>query len=651
MNIRKASLIIFAVTFVAYFNTLNGFFISDDFGFLNFLVKQDIKVMFLDNLPFKGGYFIRPMGNLLWWFDYLLWGLNPVGYHITNSIIHGLNSLLVCLLAFYILKDETASIFAGILFALHPIHAEVVTWITARYDLACTLFYLLALFTFCLYAYKRHKLYIYLIAIISYPLALLSKEMAISLPFVLVLYDFVADRKIKFRLYLPFIITTLIYLAWRIILLGDIGGYRDSSGRPLFFQEFNLLGVVKGVVYHLPVNLLFPLSQAVFSPLHYKIFVLLLSAGVLSAVLLRSGRFKMTVVILSAGWIMLSIIPVYNMLGVGDNLSGSRVLYLPSVGFCIFLAYLIGRNIALKVIFCSLYVFILLVNNSPWNTAALISGAVPRIVKDFSKYKGLNNPIFYFYLPDTIKGIWGPLCGGMEEIIYPLFTPFKKENVRIFNDTNPGCNWGYNYDNDIDLRALRFKEEIGKNIFFFSYNEKNNKIEEKSVEIKSRLKANIPKISDLNWDFSSDKVRKEWRPYNLSYNSRDKFISLNDTPYMFSPLLRIPPASLGLIEIKMRAKSADNAVTPCEICWISNKDDEYNHRKRIAFPVKLDDQFHVYRVPFRLFNPDWLAEDFYITEIQFRPTSCIAQLEIGYIRLIPYEESQMNYTFQDETVK
>jgi len=638
MNIKKAAFLIFIITFAIYFNTLNRFFISDDFGYLRFLTEGNIRGLIYDHLPFKGGFFVRPIGALLWWSDYSLWRLNTIGYHVTNTIIHSLNSLLVALIAFLILKDKPVSLFSGILFSLHPIHSEAVTWLSIRFDLLCTLFYLLTLFTFGLYTAQTRKWYVYLVSIISYPLALFSKEMAISLPAVLILYDFISTRKLKLKLYLPYILITLFYLIWRIAVIGDIGGYRDPSGQPLFFRDFSLMSLLKSIGYYLPLRLSFALNKEVFSVFYYRLFILLLMIGMFLAVYLRRKFLKMSIVLFAVAWILTSVIPVYDMLGIGDNLLSSRILYLPSVGFCILLAYFIGRNLSLQLFFGCLYVFILLVNNSAWNAAARIAGEVPRIAKNFFQHKEVASLKLYFYLPDTLRGVWGPLGNGwVPNVFSPLFAPLKEENLIVFSDVNPGSNFGYTSGN-IDLRSRVFSRgRLGENIFFFRYNEENNRVEDVTAGIKSDLKNDIPKVQILNWDFHSEAILKEWKPYNLSYNtSSHKFIALNDDPYLVSPPLHIPPKAIGFIEIKIRGESKDNLVTPCEVYWISNKDKEYSHRRHVSFPLELDGKFHIYRARFSLYNPDWLEKDLYLTQIEFHPASCRAEIEIEYFRLVPW---------------
>jgi hypothetical protein len=636
MNFKKTAFFIILITFAAYFTTLKGFFISGDFAFLPFLNDGRFIDLLRDDMPFKNGFFIRPLGNLWWCMDYLLWRLNPLGYHIDQTALHALNSLLVALISFLLLKDKRVSLFAGILFALHPIHPEAVTWLAGRHDVLCAFFYLSALYTFGLYASNTQKRTFYLISVICYPLALLSKEMAITLPLVLILFDFMLTRKLNFKLYLPYIIITIIYLVWRVAAIGDIGGYRDSSGRPQFLVEFSLALILKGIGFHVPYDLFFPLNIEAFSNFFYQFLVVLLSVCLVVSVFFRRETYKLSLIFFGIAWIFITMIPVYNFSCVGSSLQSSRILYLPSVGFCITFAYVIGRLIPLQIAVSALYFTILLINNSVWNTAAQITSEVPRIVRSFSQFPEPNKLKLYFYLPDAMKGVWAPLGnGGLEGAVLPLLKPLTTDNVIVFCDANLGSNLGYTDSQIIDLRSPEFSQGLAKNIFYFRYNEKKDKVEDVTVQIALSLKNNkIPKASVINYDFHSKQELKNWKFYNLS----DKFVSLNDNPYLLSPALNLSLISLGFIEIRMQAESRDNnTITPCEIWWVSNKDKEYNHRKRLAFPVELDGKIHIYKIPFRIYKPDWLAGDAYMTELEFHPTSCLSEMDIEYLRFIPYE--------------
>ena len=96
--------------------------------------------------------------------DYAIWGLHPLGHHLTSVLLHGFNAALVVLVAVCLVQARTAGralsrrgmlaagVAAGLLFGLHPLHVESVAWVSERKDLLAALFYLLGVLSYMRYA-------------------------------------------------------------------------------------------------------------------------------------------------------------------------------------------------------------------------------------------------------------------------------------------------------------------------------------------------------------------------------------------------------------------------------------------------------------------------------------------------------------------
>ncbi|MEN6420393.1 MAG: hypothetical protein ABFD76_00475, partial [Smithella sp.] len=134
------------------------------------------------------GYW-QPLTWLSLMLNYQLFGLKAGGYHITNLILHILNTLLL----FWLFKRMTGAVwrsaFVAAFFALHPFHVESVAWIAKRKDLLSAFFWMLSL---CLYVYYTEKPIMkrYLLVLLSFVLALMSKPIVITLPLILILLDY-----------------------------------------------------------------------------------------------------------------------------------------------------------------------------------------------------------------------------------------------------------------------------------------------------------------------------------------------------------------------------------------------------------------------------------------------------------------------------
>jgi Tfp pilus assembly protein PilF len=128
--------------------------------------------------------------------DCQLFGLDPAGPHLTNLALHILNALLL----FFLLSAATGStwrsLMVAVLFALHPINVESVAWVAERKNVLSTFFFLIALGAYGRYA-KSQKIGRYLILLAAFVLALASKPMVVTLPFVLLLLDYWPLGRVK----------------------------------------------------------------------------------------------------------------------------------------------------------------------------------------------------------------------------------------------------------------------------------------------------------------------------------------------------------------------------------------------------------------------------------------------------------------------
>ncbi len=131
----------------------------------------------------------HPVTWLSYLFDSQMFGLNPMGYHLVNVLVHAANGVLL----FLILESATGlawrSLAVAILFALHPINVESVAWIAERKNVLSMFFFLVALAAYGWYA-RKPGIGRYLAVTFAYVLSLMSKAQAITFPFALLLLDY-----------------------------------------------------------------------------------------------------------------------------------------------------------------------------------------------------------------------------------------------------------------------------------------------------------------------------------------------------------------------------------------------------------------------------------------------------------------------------
>jgi len=186
------SLFLIAATLVVYWEVQNHEFINyDDPPFItdNRLVQsaltlESIKSAFEPNW----GYW-KPVAYLSLMLDYQIYGLDSGGFHRTNLLFHIANALLLFVLLRRITGATWQSGFVAALFALHPLHVESVAWVTERKDVLSTFFWFLTILAYVRYL-KQPDFKRYLLILVALGLGLMAKPMLVTLPFVLLLFDY-----------------------------------------------------------------------------------------------------------------------------------------------------------------------------------------------------------------------------------------------------------------------------------------------------------------------------------------------------------------------------------------------------------------------------------------------------------------------------
>src|SRR3989475_660893 len=204
-------LLVVLCTLAAFLPTLQNHFVNwdDDKNFLDNhhyrgLTWQQLSWMWTTHL----GHYI-PLTWMTLGMDYLLWGMNPVGYHLTSLLLHATSAVVFFFLArrFLTLALPRASGrghaltvsagFAALVFAIHPLRVESVAWVTERRDVLSGLFFLLTILVY-LRSCERPELgrWWYGLSVALFGCALLSKSMAVSLPVVLLILEVYPLRRL-----------------------------------------------------------------------------------------------------------------------------------------------------------------------------------------------------------------------------------------------------------------------------------------------------------------------------------------------------------------------------------------------------------------------------------------------------------------------
>ena len=358
--------LVVVVGFGVYANSLNGDFIWDDKDLIvkNHYIKNwdNLSVALTRDFFYRSheegkiGYY-RPLITLSYMLDYQVWKLNPFGYHLTNLVFHCCNSLLVYLIVWFLSSSLTTSFLSSLLFAIHPIHTESVSWISGRTDVIASFFFFSSLLLY-LYWVKVKRWWYYACSLILFAFALLSKEMVMTLPLLILLYDyyFVAGKEIKrMGVRIPYwsgyILLVVMYFLIRFVV------FRVGTGNP-YVEGFSRLDVVltfgKGFLYYL-FKLLLPFNLNAYVMLNLGSVV---QAGVWAGIILIAGlvltglRARDLSISFGIGFFLISLLPLTNLIPINSPVDmdfplAERFLYLPSFGYCLVLGGLVAKGVTL----------------------------------------------------------------------------------------------------------------------------------------------------------------------------------------------------------------------------------------------------------------------------------------------------------------
>lgn len=357
LSLLAGTAVIFLLSLAVFWKSTSVGFLLDDYFHLDYFYRawhghpELILQPFYRNWTFTSDSLTsyRPLISASIALDYLIWQANAFGYHLTNIIMFSGCCVFTALVGYELaskigLRSRVLpGVAAGALFAVYPIHVESVAWIIGRVDVQCTLLYLISFYAYLVYRRQGNRALLGLSAI-AFLGALASKEMAVTLPAVIVLYDLLLGRNEKQQTRLLgisksawlFWLILAIFAVCRTVILGTlVGGYGGGDFKTFrhSIQNFGdvptLLKVAFGASDEVPVsNILRSSALAAFG-------VAVLS-GVIRSILNRP-LMRMTAFL--ALWTAVTVLPTFQIWHIYPNLVGSRLFFLGSAPLCLFLGF------------------------------------------------------------------------------------------------------------------------------------------------------------------------------------------------------------------------------------------------------------------------------------------------------------------------
>ncbi|MGB7292700.1 MAG: hypothetical protein WBD99_11050, partial [Thermodesulfobacteriota bacterium] len=356
-NKATAALLLFLISFFLYSPSLRNDFVWDDIeviqkSYHSFKASRINTILLPEAKQNKTQRYYRPIIFVSMVTDRGLWGINPFGFHLSNLL---LNSISIMLLYFLLLLifgrfsvegKESISFLAALLFAVYPMHVESVSWIAGRTDILCGIFFILALI---LHIESYRTIWLLILTALSFSLSLLSKEVALSFPVVVISFD-ALTRRIKnpynILRYTVYLSVALLYLYLRgrafinPIQVTHENIRQIAEGEYYFLNLIETLKVLSSSLYFYFSKLVFPFDFNAFimsvpAESYYLIFsiatISLLFIIAVISIIQGKGLIAFCII-----WILATLAPsaIVSVTNLATAPLAERYLYIPSAGYC-----------------------------------------------------------------------------------------------------------------------------------------------------------------------------------------------------------------------------------------------------------------------------------------------------------------------------
>jgi Flp pilus assembly protein TadD len=318
--------------------------------------NQDIRELSWEHLKnmFTRSYYDMycPVKILSHTLDYHLFELNPAGYHLMSLLYHLLNILLVFTLIRVMLKSTPAALLAALVYAIHPLAVETVSWVTGRGDLLYALFAFPALIYYVKYLTQGKKRKYFLFTFLFFVLSGLSKPTAMTLPVTLFVFDWYYKRKIFSKQVIlekvPFLAISVVLGILSIALRGsgapEISSFLEffKSYKGLLFVTYPLAFYLVKFIFPLPLSFIYPhVSYYFYNRLMLPALVWL-SPFILLAVLIVIFRAKpmRRQLVFGGLFYFTTIFSTLQIIPIVAVSAHDRYFYVPIFGLLFFVAWL-----------------------------------------------------------------------------------------------------------------------------------------------------------------------------------------------------------------------------------------------------------------------------------------------------------------------
>ncbi|MBW6491518.1 MAG: tetratricopeptide repeat protein [Lentimicrobium sp.] len=287
----------------------------------------------------------QPLAVLSFALNYKISGPSAYAFILTNILLHLLNTLLVFRLMHRWMKGWIPAGIVALLFAIHPMHVESVVWISTRSSALYSLFYLAGLLAWDNYLEKGLQPKYYLLALLFATLSLFSKSMAATFPLILLVMDYLKNRKFSLRIItdkIPFLVLSAIFGIVGIKASVSFGHITVLEQEYNLFQRFFL--IFHGIAFYLykliiPTNLsaIYAFPELNSGQIPASVFLSVIVCMAFAAGIWFSGRYRKGFTV-GALFFLISISMVLPLFWSRIFITADRYTYIPYIGLFMIIA-------------------------------------------------------------------------------------------------------------------------------------------------------------------------------------------------------------------------------------------------------------------------------------------------------------------------
>jgi len=350
-NIQLQLLSLLFICVVIYQNVIHYDFVSyDDVLYLNALQKNVDGIWGTFQWAFGSivNFNWSPLTLLSLSLDYKMYGLNAGGYHFSNVILHYFNSIILLLIIKSLFKNNKLAYLISLIFLIHPINVEAVSWVSERKGVLSAFFTLTSIYFYLKFSLYNTRNIFYGLSLMFFCFGLLSKAVFVGVPLFFMVIDwFIFKERYRkqnlfesFSRLIPFFICSLIIGVVTLLVHSQSGAIVADELNPVYNRLGNAVNsytvYLKQFFYPFGLSFLYryrPINDIIV----FINVIILLSIFYLAYININSRRYVM----FGVAWYTLFLLPVIGIVQSGFHAHADRYAYIPLIGLYIIVVSLL----------------------------------------------------------------------------------------------------------------------------------------------------------------------------------------------------------------------------------------------------------------------------------------------------------------------